>query len=154
MQRWCMCANVVNAATTALLHFTLRVIRRGVRYLFVRMSPELKRRIAIAAAYDETSFGRYCRRALEKWMGVYGKNGGDISAVEGEIGSYVSMRVPVSENGGRDVRVIAARLGISANRLAIRVFEHTVPFEVEHMAREMNSEAQAQPSVSVAHKEN
>lgn len=107
------------------------------RYLFIRLSPELRRRIAIAAAHEEMVFGRYCRRVLEKWL-VRGDGNAKPTAVEGESGPYTAMRIPASDGLHRAARVMAANLEVSVNVVCVRILEASTPHEVEFWAAAMN----------------
>lgn len=99
------------------------------RDVFPRPSPELKRRIALAAAADGVPTTRYCRRVLERWVT-------EPSAAPATLeGPRQFARVPVADITHRALRVVAAEHGVSMAEIVTRVLESRVPYVVETLTR-------------------
>ena len=103
--------------------------------LFVRTSPQLRRRIAIAAAFDSVHPALYSRRILERWLNYEGEGRRPtLQPVDNERGPYISYRYRVSDSAHRFARVIAAGWDMSVSSLVIRVLDNYTPHEVEALA--------------------
>lgn len=103
----------------------------AVKYLFVRLAPDLRRRAATAAAQDGVEFTHFCRRRVDRWI-ADGKIA--LNPVDGEVGPWSQIRVPVSDVAWRTTRVAAIDGAVSVSVLVSRVIAHYTPHEVELLA--------------------
>ncbi len=102
------------------------------RWLFVRPSPQLRVRCAIAAAQYDLPAYRYCRRVIEDWLNDEAKP--LLQSVPDEAGPFHAYRYPVKDEAHRTARMIACDVEISLSTLVIRILHAYVPFEVEVLA--------------------
>lgn len=117
-------------------------------YIYVRASPELRRRVRVAAVADGITEGRLSRRLIENWAQMDPKPDLDPSPIEEaggppDGGAWTRRRYPASDFAFIEIRVAAARADISLSSMVIRVLAHYTPLEVESFARIMSEPADA-----------
>lgn len=95
------------------------------RYLYVRPSDALRRRLAVAAATEGRSLGRYCRRLIEQAPLRTGPGPGPETA-PAEAGT-VEVKVPLSDETHAALRVRAAQLDVSLAQLGLALLAARAP---------------------------
>lgn len=84
----------------------------------------------IAAANVSMQPPRYCRRLLTTWLGAERI----LNAAPQLVGRFEEMRIPVSEEEHRALRVAAAEHDASVNDIVLRILHQACPHEVEVLA--------------------
>ena len=102
------------------------------RWLFVRPSPQLRVRCAIAASQQDVPSYKYCRKIIEGWLRDDAKPA--LQSAPDEQGAFHAYRYPVTDDTHRVARMIACDWDISLSTLVIRILHAYVPFEVEVLA--------------------
>lgn len=106
------------------------------RWFFVRPSPELRRRIALAAATQDVTAGALCQRVIRTWLDD--ANRGPLP--ETAHGPFKCSKLPTSETTHRKARLLAAELDIPISTLLVRILDARMPYEVELLAAAMTGE--------------
>lgn len=94
------------------------------RYLYVRPSDALRRRLAVAAATEGRSLGRYCRRLIEQAPLRAGPEPGPGAPAEA---GTVEVKVPLSDETHAALRVRAAQLDVSLAQLGLDLLTARAP---------------------------
>jgi len=110
-----------------------------VKYLHVRVPPELRRRSAVAAACRGLPLVRYSRHLLEQWLLHDPETRPELPAAPAEAGAFTNFRYPVSDRAARVARVLAAEQDVSVSVLMIRILYHYTPRIVESLALAMTA---------------
>lgn len=102
------------------------------RPLHIRPSPEVRRRIDIAARASDEFNHRYVCGVLDRWL-ADGQPG--LSPLPDESGPFTTVSYSVRPETYRAIRMTAVDLDISASALSCRILGHMVPHEVEVLAQ-------------------